>query len=78
MPDILCAFPAGFGTTPVPVKGFAAFWIDSISGGQITGRFIRYTLDATGGAGWDNDNVDTSTLGLGTVDGGLEVATLSQ
>jgi len=66
------------GSRAVPVKGFAAFWLDSASGGQISGRFIRYTLSPVGGSGWDSDNVDISTLGQGTFDGGVAIATLAQ
>ena len=66
------------GSKPVPVKGFAAFWLDGSSGGKISGRFVRYTLTTTGGPSWDNDLVDPSTLGQGTFDGGVAIATLAQ
>jgi Flp pilus assembly protein TadG len=50
----------GGGSKPITIKGFAAFWIDSVSGGQVTGRFIRYTLDKNGGPAWDGLTVDSS------------------
>ena len=59
----------------VLLLGFAGWWLDSCSNSMVTGRFVRYILSATGG--WDNDNADTSTLGQGTLDGGVAVATLA-
>lgn len=35
-------------STDVPVKGFAAFYITRLSGADIYGRFIRYTVDRDG------------------------------
>lgn len=64
------------GTKPVPIKGFAAFYIESAdSKGNITGRFIRYCVPATTGSAWDGISVDPKSSG--TLDGGLWAATMS-
>jgi hypothetical protein len=64
------------GTDHVPIHGFGAFWIDSEDKGDITGRFVRYTVSRTRGAGWDGISIDPS--GSSNFDGGLWVASMTE
>lgn len=54
---------ANGSSTDVPIKGFAAFWIDSINtgSGDITGRFIRYTVGPNGKPAWTGISIDPET-----------------
>jgi Flp pilus assembly protein TadG len=45
--------PMGAGRTDVTVLGFAAFYLLSVQGGQVTGCFIDYTIPKAGGSGPD-------------------------
>jgi Flp pilus assembly protein TadG len=64
------------GTSSVPIHGFAAFYVMSEDKGDITGRFVRYTVSRTGGPGWDGISVDPTTSS--NFDGGLWTVTLTQ
>jgi hypothetical protein len=65
------------GRKPIEIKSFAAFWVESINGGQMTGRFIRYTLNKDGGPAWDGVTVDPSS-GQGGGNTGLWYVSLKQ
>lgn len=63
------------GSSPIPIMGFAAFWVEGVQGGTISGRFIRYTVGRSGAPDWEGISVDTdSSNGF---DGGLWYATLT-
>lgn len=59
----------------VPIHSFAAFWVESVYKGEITGRFIRYTVTKSGSPGWEGVSVDPNSSS--NFDGGLWFASMS-
>ncbi|UCH36155.1 MAG: Tad domain-containing protein [Armatimonadota bacterium] len=45
--------PLGNGRTGVEILGFASFWVESCSGGEVHGYFLDYTIPGGGGSGPD-------------------------
>lgn len=45
--------PMGAGRTEVTILGFAAFYLLSVQGGQVSGCFVGYTIPNAGGSGPD-------------------------
>lgn len=64
------------GMSQVQIKGFVAFWVESCSGGDIYGRFIRYSVSKSGGPGWQGVSIDPTTTT--NYDKGLGSASMTQ